>query len=466
MMSDDGKGQMSGYKDRLPAGLAAAVEAATGAVVNAVEPRGAGGASREGAELTLRYPDGRVIRCFMNYDVAKAGFGSDADFLREAAVLRALSGPLAPSGVRTARFVAAIPSSRALIGAFVAGESDFAKLTSAAERTAVAADFMEQMAALHAIDGVAAGIPELGPAVWPSVAVRRRIAAIRERTQIHCDDPLAWLCLNWLEGNVPPDPPRFSIVHGDAGPANFLFRDGRVTALLDWEFVGLGDPMADLAMIAIRNLFQSFIALPQAFAAYETAGGAPVDLAKIRYYRILLLTALVTTQRLLDPASPRSPNLGMNLIYQTVQRRALAECLAEVTDVALTPLARPQVPPTLIDVAFEVALEDLRDTIVPALDDRRALVKAKGLARLIKWWRSADRLRPALAAEELAELAPFIGPRASLDEGRRAFGAAVFEGRIPWSDAMRLCHRQVARDALLLADSMGSLFERRLAPLE
>jgi aminoglycoside phosphotransferase len=453
-------------KGQLPAGLAAAVEAATGAEIAAVERRGAGGASREGAALSLRYPGGRLVRCFMNYDVAKAGFGSDADFLREAAVLRALSGPLSKSGVRTARFVAAIPSSRALIGEFVEGETDFNKLTSAAERLAVAGDFMAQLAALHAIDGAAADIPELGPAVSPRVAVRHKIAAIRERLEIHRDDPLAWLCLDWLERNVPPDPPRISIVHGDAGPANFLYRDGKVTALLDWELVGLGDPMADLAMIAIRNLFQPFVPLPEAFAAYEAAGAPSVDRAKIRFYRILLLTALVSAQRLLDPASPRCPNLGMNLIYQTVQRRALAECLAEEIGVSLAPLARPDIRPTGIDVAFEVALEDLRDSIVPALSDRRAVVKAKGLVRLVKWWRSIERLRPVLAAEELAELARLLGPHASLDEGRQAFSAAVFEDRISQSDAVRLCHRQVARDALLLADAMGSLADRRFAPLE
>src|SRR6202012_4502319 len=99
-MHDREGGTQLETKNQLPPGLAAAVEAATGAGIAAVARRGAGGASREGAELTLRYPDGRAIRCFMNYDVAKAGFGSDADFLREAAVLRALSGPLAPSGVR------------------------------------------------------------------------------------------------------------------------------------------------------------------------------------------------------------------------------------------------------------------------------------------------------------------------------------------------------------------------------
>ncbi|WP_260582907.1 hypothetical protein [Sphingopyxis sp. PET50] len=78
-----------------PPGLAAAVETASGAHIVAVRPRGGGGASREGAELDLLWPDGRAASAYMNYDVHKAGAGDDAAFLREAAVLRALSGPLA-----------------------------------------------------------------------------------------------------------------------------------------------------------------------------------------------------------------------------------------------------------------------------------------------------------------------------------------------------------------------------------
>ncbi|MGQ2932409.1 MAG: hypothetical protein ACT6Q3_18185, partial [Sphingopyxis sp.] len=59
--------------DLLPPGLAAAVENASGARVVAVRPRGGGGASREGAELDLQWPDRRTASAYMNYDVHKAG---------------------------------------------------------------------------------------------------------------------------------------------------------------------------------------------------------------------------------------------------------------------------------------------------------------------------------------------------------------------------------------------------------
>ena len=37
------------------------------------------------------------------------------------------------------------------------------------------------------------------------------------------------------------------IVHGDFGPQNVLIEDGRISALLDWEFAHAGRPIEDLA---------------------------------------------------------------------------------------------------------------------------------------------------------------------------------------------------------------------------
>jgi aminoglycoside phosphotransferase (APT) family kinase protein len=42
--------------------------------------------------------------------------------------------------------------------------------------------------------------------------------------------------------------PVLRLVHGDAGIHNLLW-DGRITALLDWEWAGWGDPLVDLAWV-------------------------------------------------------------------------------------------------------------------------------------------------------------------------------------------------------------------------
>lgn len=451
----------------LPEGLAAQVEAATGAKLADAKPRGAGGASREGAELVLRYRDGAEVKAFMNYDVHRAGAGNDAAFLAEAAIIRELSGALSGKGVRTGGFIAAIPESRALITSFVEGEADFNKLTTAEARHEVAADFLAQLARLHAIDVKAHPIAELGAPRPPSEMIPERLAEMRARIAEYPGDALIRLSLDWLEENIPADPARLVIVHGDAGPANFLYRDNRVAALVDWELVHYGDPMADFGMLCMRMLFQPFISMPEAFAAYQAAGGGEIDLDRIRYWRLFFQTGFQTRRRPNDPAAARPPNLGMNMVYSSVNRRVLSEALAELAGAPVSAIRLPDSPPGAHDLSFEIALEDLRDAIVPGTSIPRAAVKAKGLARLIKWWRASERYGPALQAEELAELSAALGRSfTDLAEGRQALSDAVNAKAIDSKLAIRLAHAQVTRDALLMADAAGAVSKSHFPPLE
>src|SRR3546814_13897035 len=87
--------------------------------------------------------------------------------------------------------------------------------------------------------------------------------------------------------------------------------------------------MADLAMLCLRMLCQGFVPLPQAFAAYEAAGGHRVDLARLRYWRLLFQTGFARRSRYDDPDAPPPPNLGMNLVYSTIHRHVLSDALAE-----------------------------------------------------------------------------------------------------------------------------------------
>ncbi len=48
----------------------------------------------------------------------------------------------------------------------------------------------------------------------------------------------------WLRANVPGDG-RLAVVHGDAGPGNFVHDGVDVQAFTDWEFAHLGDPRED-----------------------------------------------------------------------------------------------------------------------------------------------------------------------------------------------------------------------------
>jgi len=457
---------MSHPNELLPPDLASAVETASGASVVAVRPRGGGGASREGAELDLSWPDGRTASAYMNYDVHKAGAGDDAAFLREAAVLRALSGPLADAGVRVAPFYAAVPDQRALVCGLVSGKDRFGVIADAAQRDALAADFMGQLAALHRIDVAATPVEGMGAVEPAETFIRRRIAELRHGNGGGNWDPLIHLSLNWLEANIPARMPAPVIVHGDAGPGNFLYEGDRVTALLDWELVHYGDPMADLAMLALRMLFQGFVPLPQAFSAYEAAGGHRIDLARIRYWRLLFQTSFARRSRYDDPDAPPPPNLGMNLVYSTIHRRVLSHALAEAAGIALPSVVLPDAPRGAHDKSFAIALDDIRDTIVPRLADQQAAVKAKGMARLIKWWRAIERFEPGFHAAEKAEIEAALA--LDFPDYRTAWSAfrdAVAGDRIATDAAIILCNAHEVREAALMADAMGGLADTKFAPL-
>jgi aminoglycoside phosphotransferase len=459
--------EVTATADLLPEGLASAIKAETGAKITAVKMRGGGGASREGAELDLAMPDGRSVRAYMNFDIHRAGAGDDAAFLREAAILRALSGPLAGAGVRAAPFIAAIPAKRALLGQFIAGEANYNKLAPGPERSAVARDFMGQLARLHAIDVTQSPVEGMGPIESPRTLIERRITALRGGNTGAAWDPLIHLALDWLADNIPAELPRPVIVHGDAGPANFLYADGKVTALLDWELVHYGDPMADLAMLCLRMLFQPFVPLPEAFGYYTEAGGQPLDPARIRYWRLLFQTGFARRSRLDDPAAPPPPNLGMNLVYSTIHRRVLAEALADAAGIALDPITLPDLPEGPHARSFALALDDLRDAIVPRLADQQAAVKAKGLARLVKYWRDCERYGPSLNESKRAEISAALG-RDFSDYAAAWAGlcTTIKAGALFRETAIRLCHGHVAREALLMADATGSLAHTRFAPLD
>lgn len=451
----------------LPNGLAAAVEAETGARITGVRPRGGGGASRDGAELDLVWPDGRTASAYMNHDVLKAGAGDDAAFLREAAVLRALSGPLVSAGVRVAPYFASIDAQRALVCGLVKGDDRFGNLPDTEQRSALAKDFMAQLAALHRIDVARTPVDGMGPVEPTEILIQRRIAALRGTNSGKAWDPLIHLSLDWLEANIPADLPSPVIVHGDAGPGNFLFEGDRVTALLDWELVHYGDPMADLAMLCLRMLFQGFVPLPEAFAAYEAAGGYPVDLKRIRYWRLLFQTGFARRSRFDDPDAPPPPNLGMNLVYSTIHRRVLSEALAEAANVALPSVELPDAPAGIRDRSYSIALDDIRDTIVPRLSDQQAAVKAKGMARLIKWWRAIERYGPGFNAVEKSELERALGEEFNDHAAAwSAFREAVAAGRIEKDGAIILCNAHEMREAALMADAMGGLAATKFAALE
>ncbi len=129
-----------------------------------------------------------------------------------------------------------------------------------------------------------AGLHRLPPGTVPGLAEMDPLAFIVDLyTQVEDVSPTFDTALRWLERHR-PDRSATTIVHGDFRLGNVIVAEDGLRAVLDWELVHLGDPLEDLAWLCVKAW--RFGAGPEAagvgtvdelLAAYEAAGGAPVD---------------------------------------------------------------------------------------------------------------------------------------------------------------------------------------------
>lgn len=434
----------------IPPDLVEQVEQRTDSTIVAVIPRGGGGASRQGAEVTLHRGNGEEWNCYLAWDARAADPARRSYFDRETAILAALSGPFRNSGVSVAPLIAAFPSHLALLSTLVRGRDRFGE---ARDKRALARDFVAQLATLHRIDPHNPAFAKLGdPDRAPSDQIFKKLAVWREANLAAGSDPILQLALAWLAQNVPADNGPAVILHGDAGPGNFLHDHDRVVALLDWELTHLGDPAEDLAQIQVRSLIQPFVPIADVLTAYADAGGRPVDGARLAFYRLYFQLGFLV------PSAGSGPTNGSALLYGTLHRRVIVRSLAELVGASLEPPDLPDCVSGPDDRLFQTALDDLRSDIVPGAANERAAAKGKDLARLVKYWRRRSSHGAAFDAAEINEI-QIVVPDApqELAAARRALAMAIAERRIDFDQALQLCHNRMVRETWIMADAMGAL---------
>lgn len=115
-------------------------------------------------------------------------------------------------------------------------------------------------------------------------------------------DPLHEFLIRWVRRNAPS---RTDIgwTHFDAG--QFLHENGHLTALMDVEFAGLGDPLADLGAMRMRDTAQPIGDLTLAYAHYARATGRDVDQHVVNFHavRFALLTSMLSAGARVDPSA-------------------------------------------------------------------------------------------------------------------------------------------------------------------
>jgi aminoglycoside phosphotransferase (APT) family kinase protein len=386
------------------------VEQVVGGTIESSE-RGYAGGSRSLWFVDVRRSAGDVIQAVLRVESGTGMFsGTRLTLAREAAVYRALQ----PTGLPVPRLFGLSDDASAMLLERVGGNSDLRSL-GADERHAVYDDFMDVLAALHSLDVDELALGELDRPRTPEdhalgdLAIWTELA--RERVDADFLDPLIVYALAWLRTHAPATVERTVLVHGDCGPGNFLASQGKVIALIDWEFAHFGDAMDDLAWIWARGGDEIFAGDRGAtrVAAYERASGLTVIPRSLAYYLVFALARCAISTSI---AITRGGSVVGLAGYQTVHHRLLeqlAQAVADASDLVVDPCSPPVAEDTPQTPLYEYALADIVEGVLPALPTREARLRARSAATLLRHLEAVDRLGPRLAEAERAERADLLG---------------------------------------------------------
>jgi aminoglycoside phosphotransferase (APT) family kinase protein len=176
-----------------------------------------------------------------------------------------------------------------LVSAAAAGTSNVQRWsTRPGEVDKVSRQLAQQIASLHNLELTALGYADDKARLSAGEAMEAEIRYWGDLYNARKSAPyvLLDLVLEWLLQNVPAElyqrPAK--IVHGDVGYHNLMVDEGRVTALLDWEFAHFGDPNEDV--VNVRAFVEQVGDWAAFLKYYIDAGGYPVSPECETFFRI------------------------------------------------------------------------------------------------------------------------------------------------------------------------------------
>lgn len=374
-----------------------AAKAAGGEIVRSFQA--SGGNRRLSWGIDVRLPDGSERALFIRHDPRETIEGIEPyTIAREAQIYRAI----APLGLKAPQFVAESPELRAVMTDRAEGIAELRHLKDTVAKQAIAHEFMDNIARLHAardvsLDGGLTG--RIADHVSKEIALWEAMF-----TETGRPDPLIAFAFRWLKANMPDPDGSPVIVHGDAGPGNFMFHEGRLTTLIDWEFCHLGDPMEDLAWFAMRCVMEPVPDFRAALAHYEAASGTPIDRQRLLYHRVLVSTRVCVIRHRNFAGEP-----AYAIVSRGLNRRLLIEALSAASGVTVPPPVPAEAPETERQWLYDRVIDQFGEIVIPRSTDRQVIGVAKNNAKVVKYLKALDRYGPAIEAaraEALARLGP------------------------------------------------------------
>ncbi|OBH11746.1 hypothetical protein A5695_18415 [Mycobacterium sp. E1747] len=422
-----------------------------------------GGGRREAWLVDVERDNGAVEPLFLRFDNSNPAHTGDPFTLnREARFYAALQG----TDVPVPRLIACHPKLQAVLCSRIDGETWFSRLKDDSARLAIAREFMSKLAALHRVDPARVKLDE--PRRSMRDCVEADIARWEElyRFGDPPKDPTIEFGLAWLKANVPEAETQPVIVQGDTGPGNFLYADGHITAVLDWELAHFGDPMADLGWLALRAVQEPFTCFADRLADYEKFSGTVIDLDRVRYYRLFAEFKVVILGFRRTVKAELHGEIGNALIYEVLHNTLFADSLAEQYGLKGLVVEGFDAEPTERQQLYDVVLAQLKDIVVPGIPDPFVEMRGKGLARIVKYLREADRHGEAVQRRELDALQKVLRRRPrTVREGRRELADTIDAGSLANTDIVTYLWTRAHLQHELMRPAMGVLAERRFDPL-
>ena len=165
------------------------------------------------------------------------------------------------------------------------------------ERPTLARDFVSNIVKTHDFDWRNSSLVFPYPGGGQSEALIRQIERHEEviARAGYRSHPIIALGINWLKQNA-PEIDELCVVHGDYRIGNFISKDGRIRAIIDWEFCHLGDPHEDLAFIlspawrsADEGLVSHLMTQAEFLQQYQEMSGRKVDPYKLMYFGAIII---------------------------------------------------------------------------------------------------------------------------------------------------------------------------------
>jgi len=322
---------------------------------------------------------------------------------------------------------------------------------------ALVGDYVAIMAEIHSLDiGLATDLGLTEPKTPRALALAyfdgndRHYLAHKTKP-----DPLIEFVRKWLFANLPLHRREHALLIADAPQ---FFHDGTsVTKIFDLELAHIGDPMADLASLRVRDVNEPIGGIATLVDRYAVESGRAIDLPALDFHTIAAFLSVPMRVGSILSGSDPVPAYIEYLSWDLGCRRGAIEILASVLGIALDALPDAAPRRTPASPAFANLLSECAG--LPAAEGRLREAPALSLARYLA---RLDAIGADITDANAIETDALLGVHSATPEaGEAALEEFVFHsGPEHHAGLIRLFHRRCIRQLQLLKGYPGPIVGR------